>query len=168
MPVPKTERKGFIIMFLVLLIFWLLLSNSFDWQHLLTGALLSFILAYFSGVMAIRTHNRPVRITFKQALLLCYYLLCLLVEIFKANIKVAAMVLNPKLPISPGLVIMKNELKKDLPRVFYANSITLTPGTITVDLEGDLIIVHAFCRETATGVQGWYMYELMKDIEGEQ
>jgi multicomponent Na+:H+ antiporter subunit E len=77
-------------------------------------------------------------------------------------------VLNPKLPISPGLVIMRNELKKDLSRVLYANSITLTPGTITVDLEGDLHIVHAFTRGAGIDVQDWYLFDIMKKIEGDE
>ncbi len=164
----KRDYKGMLLMFLLLLAFWLLISYSYDWQHILIGVLFSLVLVAFWNQMAIRQDAPPTGFTLKQLVLMIYYLLYLLVEVIRANIKMAIIILNPKMPISPGLVIMKNELKKDLPRAFFANSITLTPGTITVDLEGDLIIVHAFTRQTAVDVQEWYLYELMKEIEGDE
>ncbi len=162
----KTDYKGYALIFTMMLIFWLLLSLSYDWQHIIIGVLLSLLMVLMWGKLALNEDAPHTGFTAKQFFLVVYYVLYLLVDIVRANISVAMIVLNPKLPISPGLVIMKNELKKDLPRVFFANSITLTPGTITVDLEGDLLIVHAFTRNTATGVQDWFLYDLMKKIEG--
>ncbi len=163
----KADVKGLALMFIVLLVFWLLLSLSYDWQHMIIGVLLSILLVAFWNKIALREDAPHTGFTLKQVWLVTYYLLYLVVDVIKANISVAIIVLSPKLPISPGLVIMKNELKKDLPRVFFANSITLTPGTITVDLEGDLLIVHAFTRGTAVGVQEWFLYDLMRKIEGD-
>ncbi len=154
-------------MFVIMLSFWLLISASVDWQHIITGVILSIILVFFWNLMAIREDGQHTGFSLRQVGYVIHYCLYLLFDIIKANIKVAYIVLHPKLPISPGLVIMKNELKKDLPRVFFANSITLTPGTITVDLEGDLIIVHAFTRRTAVEVQEWFLYRLMQKIEGD-
>lgn len=162
----KTDYKGYALIFTMMLVFWLLLSLSYDWQHLIIGVLLSLLMVSLWGKLAIREDAPHTGFTLRQVWLFTIYVLYLLMDIVRANISVAIIVLNPKLPISPGLVIMKNELKKDLPRVFFANSITLTPGTITVDLEGDLLIVHAFTRKTATGVQDWFLYDLMKKIEG--
>lgn len=163
----KRDTKGLLLMFVVMLAFWLLISLSYDWQHIITGVILSLMLVAFWDKLALREDAPHTGFTPRQVWLVITYLLYLVKDIIVANINVAIIVLSPKLPISPGLVIMKNELKKDLPRAFFANSITLTPGTITVDLEGDLLIVHAFTRGTAVGVQEWFLYDLMRKIEGD-
>lgn len=162
----KTDYKGYALIFTIMLIFWLLISLSYDWQHIIIGVLLSILMVAMWGKLAIREDAPHTGFTIRQVILVTYYFLYLLVDIVRANISVAVIVLHPKLPISPGLVIMKNELKRDLPRAVFANSITLTPGTVTVDLEGDLLIVHAFTRKTATEVRDWFLYDLMKKIEG--
>ncbi len=168
MAARKFDFNGAVIIFVLLMGFWLLLCASYHWQHLIMGAVLSLILTVVWAEVTLWEHPRPTAFTARQFVFFVYYLICLTYEVFKANIKVAAIVLNPKLPISPGLVIIRNEMKKDLSRVFYANSVTLTPGTITVDLEGDLHIIHAFTRRAGIGVQDWYLYEVMKNIEGEE
>lgn len=157
---------GFLI-FALLMGFWLLLSASLHWQHLMVGALLSAVLTVVWSNIKIGKSDHRTSFTLKQCFMMLYYLLCLAWEILKANIMVALIVLNPKLPISPGLVIMRNELKHDLMRVLYANSITLTPGTITVDLSGDYHVVHAVTESAGRGVLDWYLYDLAKKIEEE-
>jgi len=164
----KYDYPGAVIIFALLMGFWMLLTTSFHWQHLVTGAFFSLILTFAWAEITIGEHPRATSFTVKQAFLLVYYFICLAWEVLSANVKVAIIVLHPKMPISPGLVIMRNELKKDLSRVLYANSITLTPGTITVDLEGDLHIVHAFTRGAGIDVQDWYLFNIMKKIEGDE
>jgi multicomponent Na+:H+ antiporter subunit E len=78
----------------------------------------------------------------------------LLWEIAKAAWDVTKRILDPKLPISPMLVRLKAGQHSDVGRVIYANSITLTPGTITMELEGDNLLVHALTREGAEGLKG--------------
>jgi multicomponent Na+:H+ antiporter subunit E len=162
----KYDFPGAVLIFILLMGFWLLLSGSFHWQHLLTGSIFSIILTFAWAEITIGEHQRATSFTMRQVFLFIFYMFCLMFEVLKANLKVAMIVLHPKLPISPGLVIMRNELKNDLPRVLYANSITLTPGTITVDLEGDLHIVHAFTRGAGVDVQDWYLFKIIKEIEG--
>jgi len=65
-----------------------------------------------------------------------------IIEMVKANIDVALRVLNPRLPLKPGFVELKTNLKKDASRLFLANSITLTPGTLSLDVKDDRIFVH--------------------------
>lgn len=77
------------------------------------------------------------------------YGLWLLKEIVKANIEVTKLVLDPKLPIRPRLVRIKAKQETELGRVIFANSITLTPGTVSVDMQGDRIWVHALSYEGA-------------------
>lgn len=159
---------GGVLIFLLMMGFWLLLSASLHWQHLMVGILLSAVVTAVWSQIKIGDGVRRTSFTAKQLFLMIYYLLCLAWEVLKANIMVAFIVLNPRLPISPGLVIIRNELKHDLMRVLYANSITLTPGTITVDLQGDYHVVHAVTGAAGRGMLDWYLYDLAKKIEGEE
>lgn len=75
-------------------------------------------------------------------------------EIVKANIDVAKVILSPSLPVSPILLKVKASQKTELGRSIYANSITLTPGTIAVGMGDDAITVHALTRDGADGLDG--------------
>lgn len=70
------------------------------------------------------------------------YLIVLLIEMLRANLDVAMRVINPSLPINPGIVEFKTTLKSDLLKFILANSITLTPGTLTMDVKDDSFFVH--------------------------
>lgn len=80
------------------------------------------------------------------------YLPWLFLEIVKSNLDVAARILNPKLPIRPQMIEVRAGQRGEVARVIYANSITLTPGTVSVDTAGDIITVHALSDEAAAGV----------------
>lgn len=151
-------------MFVLLMIFWLLISGSLSWQHLVMGFFLVSLLTLFWNQLSIDEVGET-KISWRQLKIFTRYSLFLAFEILRANFIVAKIVLDPKLPISPGLIVLRLTLKKDLPRVFYSNSITLTPGTITVDLEGDRLLVHGMTKYHAFGVRSWYMYDIMKDLE---
>lgn len=75
-------------------------------------------------------------------------------EIIKSNLHVARVVLSPSLPIQPKLVRVKASQKTAFGQVLYANSITATPGTISLDLRDGEILVHALTQETADGLDG--------------
>jgi len=77
----------------------------------------------------------------------------LFVEIVKANIDVTKRILSPKLNISPTLFTLKSSQHSDLGKVLYANSITLTPGTVTIAIEGDTFLVHALSEDAAKDLE---------------
>lgn len=162
----QKDISGGLLIFGLMLGFWLLLAASLHWQHLLVGTLLGVVVTLVWAKVEIGD-GRRTSFTLKQVLFLLHYLACLAWEVLKANVMVALIVLNPKLPISPGLVIMRNGLSHDLTRVLYANSITLTPGTITVDLRGDYQVVHAITGSAGRGVLDWYLYDLARKLEGD-
>ena len=126
--------------FLILLGIWLLLTWSVQWQEVLVGAVVALIAELLLGdifpIGAIKIFN-PVRLywMFVYALVFGAY-------VIRANFDVAYRVLNIYLPIRPGIVKVKTRLKCDMARTFLANSITLTPGTLTVDMIEDNIYVH--------------------------
>ncbi len=124
-----------IILFLLAMLGWTLLNWLPDWQHMLVGVVASIFVAFmtadfFAKRLHLLTHS-------ERYLWFFYYVPVFIWEVFKANIDVAYRVLHPNLPIHPGIVKVKTELKSDIALTFLANSITLTPGTLTVDLDKD-------------------------------
>ncbi len=160
----KGDMMGSIFIFTLMMAFWLLISASVHWQHILVGTIFSLILTVFWSNLNISSENRT-NFTFMHVYLLLKYFVKLGFEVVVANINVAMIVLNPRLPISPGIVIMRCDLERSLLRVLYVNSITLTPGTITVELEDNLLIVHALTEDVAHGVEDWELNRRMMEME---
>ena len=126
--------KSRIILFILALIAWSLLNWVPDIQHIVVGIFVSLLVAFITGDLFItRTHmlKHPLRYWYFFA----HYLPAFLWECFKANLDVAYRVLHPKLPINPGIIKVKTELQSDTALTFLANSITLTPGTLSVDID---------------------------------
>jgi multicomponent Na+:H+ antiporter subunit E len=125
---------------------WLLLSGHDETLILAFGAISCAVvtfLAYRMGVVDYEGH--PVHLGWR----LPVYLVWLLWEIVKANIDVAKRILNPRLPISPTVFTLKPTQPTVLGNVIYANSITLTPGTVTLQVSRNELEVHALSREAA-------------------
>ncbi len=156
---------GSLFIFGLLLAFWLLISASVHWQHILVGVIFCFILTIFWSNLNISDLTKT-GFSLKQLFMLIKYFIFLGFDIVIANISVAMVVLNPRLPISPGIVIMRCDLERSLTRVLFVNSITLTPGTITVELEDNLLIVHALTEDMAHGVEDWALYRRLMEVEG--
>ncbi|MGI6308074.1 MAG: Na+/H+ antiporter subunit E [Dethiobacteria bacterium] len=160
----KRDLGGSILIAVLMLAFWLLVSNSLHWQHFLTGIIISFLTTLIWNEITAEEKVKT-KITLRQVVLFIRYFIVLVWEIIKANFIVASIVLNPRLPISPGVITMKINLEKDLVRVLYANSITLTPGTVTVELEGDRLVVHGMTKDHIEGVRDWYLLNMAKELE---
>ena len=129
-----------IIQFLVLLALWLLLTWSLQPADVIAGAVVSILVVALMGNLFIQKAGRilnPVRLFW-----MIVYVPYLLWYIFWANIDVAYRVINPAMPIRPGIVKFKTKLKTEMGKTFLANSITLTPGTLTVDIIDDTFFVH--------------------------
>ena len=136
-------------LWVILFAIWLLLSGHWDSVLLVGFGVGSCALTvYIANRMDVADHE-GVSIYWVGRFLL--YLPWLLKEILIANINVAKVILSPKLPISPIMVVFGSTQKTDLGRVLYANSITLTPGTITTGVEGDQLEIHALTRKDVDG-----------------
>lgn len=158
------DPRGFLFIASLLLVFWLLISASFDWQHILAGLVISTALTFYWGEM-IFLPGKETSIHFKQIAGFIQYTICLVLEIVKANFQVAYLVLHPRLPINPGFIITSIDLNHELSKTYYLNSITLTPGTITVKCQDDRLVVHCLTRENAQLVQHWYLYQQIYNLE---
>lgn len=123
--------------------FWVVLSGFFTPYLLTAGACCALLVVAFARRMAVvDAEGYPVHLTWRAML----YWPWLLREIVKSAWDVSKIVLDPRLPISPTMVRVKATQRSTVGMVTYANSITLTPGTISVDLKGDQILVHALTR----------------------
>lgn len=132
--------KRFLISWLVLITVWMLLSSSFDLVNILVGVGVSLIIALFYGSKT--KVFGELNINIKSFLYIIIYFFVFVIELLKSNLDVARRVLSPSLPIKPGIVKVKTKLKSKTGRMILANSITLTPGTLTIDIREDVLYIH--------------------------
>lgn len=130
----KTNAKSIISTFIVCYILWILFTWSFAPQELIAGVLISLMVAIFTARFFI--HENPFYLfapkRFFTLIIYCFGIF--IWELIKANVDMAKRALNPKLTINPGIVKVPVELKSEYGLAMLANSITLTPGTITMDI----------------------------------
>lgn len=133
----------------MLFLFWIILSGMFDYFHLTLGVISCSIVTimshdlFFKPGASIKKHSRKI-------IMFLRYIPWLLYRILLANLHVVYLVLNPKTLIDPQIVRFKSILESDIARVTFANSITLTPGTITMDIaDNGEFFVHALSRKAA-------------------
>jgi multicomponent Na+:H+ antiporter subunit E len=107
--------------------------------------------------------GHPIHLTWRAPT----YWSWLVVEIIKANVDVAKLIISSKTPITPTLLRVKASQTSDLGQVIYANSITLTPGTISVDVANGEILVHALSREGADALLEGEMDRRVTRMAGE-
>lgn len=162
----KHTWLNFLGLTLLLLLFWIAVSGSLHWQQLLLGSAAALFVAWFNRNLLITPEERPP-VTVKTLFWLTGYCAGLLADIVKANFHVAWLVLHPRMPISPQFMLLEVDLKRSGSRVLLANSITLTPGTLTVLADGGRFLVHALTRESGAGLERWALPEKLKRMEVE-
>lgn len=131
-----------IILFILAFLIWLLLSGSADPEHLLAGIAIGALVSFVTGDI-FGGKPRIFKNISRYFWFLCYIPLFLW-ECIKANIDGAYRTIHPSLPIKPGIVKVKTVLKSDAGLTFLANSLTLKPGTMTIDVdkENGFLYVH--------------------------
>ena len=107
------------------------------------------------------------RMFYRKFPLFCKYVLLLVKEIIKANMAVCKLILTRREVIEPAMVKVHTDLKTETARVMLANSITLTPGTITVSMEGRELLVHCLDKSLAEGMEDSEFVKLLEQLEGE-
>ena len=134
---------------LVLFAFWLILSASYDVAHVAAGAVAAGVVIWLKP----RGGGSGRTISWLAAL---RYVPWLVVRILRSGFHVSRLILHPALPISPRLIRHETTLRSDAELVVLGNSITLTPGTITVEIAPGELVVHAIdeasCADVADGV----------------
>jgi len=131
---------------------WILFSGRFDLFHLVLGAISSALVTGLSHDFLFHNRSRSGGDRVRETVGMIRYILWLLVQIMLANIHVLCLALHPRMrdAIEPKLVRFRPMIKGEFAKVILANSITLTPGTITVKIEGDDFIVHTISRKASS------------------
>lgn len=150
-------NRNLIIEVLLLMVFWLLLSGHYDFFHILLGVIsVAVVVALnhrlrsywiFREAVEEETRTRPIRL-FR----LFIYIPWLVWQIFLSSIQVAYVVLHPEVPADPSLIRFKTRLPSIGAKVILGNSITLTPGTLTLEIRDDEFLVHALTDVSSSGI----------------
>lgn len=130
----------YITLFIITLVFWLLITLSLSLDNIIVGIIAALITSLLFGNHFVKGVGKFAELPRYGWLLL--YIFIFLWECIKANFDVAYRVLHPALPIKPGIVKVKLEIKSDIAKTMLANSITMTPGTIAMDVKDDIMYVH--------------------------
>jgi multicomponent Na+:H+ antiporter subunit E len=160
------------LQFSTLFVFWLVLSGKLELKYLIFGIASAAIVTFVTQDLlefkeSQRSTSSSVSSLLKTGWRLFSYFMWLVYEIVKANLQVAYIVLHPKLPIEPGLLRFRTRLRSPVGHVILANSITLTPGTITVDLVDGTYLVHALVPDAAGSLLEAKMQSKLEAIFGE-
>lgn len=156
-------------MLVLLFILWIILNGRFTWdagmlQIVLVGILVAALVYAFIRRALGYTLKTELRLLRKAPLLLAYALL-LVKEVVAANFQMMRLVLRKDLEIHPVMVKIRPPLKARAARVLLANSITLTPGTITAEVDGDELIVHCIDRSFSEGMENSSFVKMLERLE---
>ena len=129
----------FLATFIISFIIYLVIAGTFNIQEIIVGLILSLII----GLLFVKII--PFEIKYLNPVRLFWFIVYIpffIWEMIKANFQIAAIVINPALPIKPGIVEGETSLKSPLGRLMLTSSITLTPGTLSVDIDDEEVSIH--------------------------
>ena len=140
-PLTFSQKLGrFLVNWIFLMLVWLAFTSTFAIQEVLIGLITSALISFLSirlFTCCTLSIFHPVKIFY-----MIKYLIVFLIALVQSNFDVARRVLTPSLPINPGIVKFKTKLKTNYSKMVLANSITLTPGTLTIDVVDDTFYIH--------------------------
>ncbi len=149
---------------LLFFLFWVILNGRFTLEICIFGVCISAAICLFCWKFLGYSFKKEVHY-YKLIGMYLVYALIVLREIFKANFDVLKIIFNGKRKVEPCLVSFTTDLKSDAARVALANSITLTPGTISVQLEGDRYVVHCLDKAFAEGLADSCFVQYLRKVE---
>jgi len=142
------------LIFGLLAVTWVVFSGQLDPFHLSLGVVSALLVIRFSADLLFSNRSQTLSDRMRQGRLLAAYLLWLLYEILLANLHVLYLALHPRGPdsVAPSVIRFKTSLRGEFAKWLLANSITLTPGTVTIKVEGDELFIHAISEKSADGL----------------
>ena len=151
-------------MFFLFFLIWIIFNGQFTWEIAGFGIVISGLIYWFTcRFLGYRPGTDLILL--KKLFQILQYVFVLIKEIVKANFAVIRMITSSRYEIEPAVVRFKSDLKTAPARILLANSITLTPGTITVLLEEDEYVVHCLDKELAEGMNHSKFVELLEKLE---
>jgi len=141
---------------------WIIFSENFTLEIIFIGLIFSIFITYTNKLLL---DFKSPKLRFGYFILFFEYLFILIIEIIKANIHVAFIILTPKPNLNSTIIIHKTNLKYDFHKMILANSITLTPGTLTISLEEDFLKIHCLKEEFKKGIANSKFENILLKIE---
>ena len=152
-------------MIVILFILWVILNGKITSEVLILGVIFSLVVTVFAQKFFYH-EKRNTRHIIKEGIMTVAYMGVLIVEILKANFAVLTVMLSSKIEIEPCFCYFRTDLKEPIHRILLANSITLTPGTITVELSEDgLYKVHCLDKSFAPGMDDSVFVKMLRKME---
>ena len=151
-------------MYILFYLFWIILNGRITVEIAVTGLFVSGLLYAFMCKFLGWNVQKDIY-SLKFIIFMINYLCVLIVEIVKSALATIAIIFNEKVEKQPVVVSFDVDIKSPVLRVLLANSITLTPGTITVNLEGKRFTVHALDESFADGIEDSVFVKMIKDME---
>ena len=151
-------------MYFLFYVLWIIFNGQLTWEIAVIGLFVAGLIYAFICKFMDWSLKKDLRII-KFTIFMVGYLFVLLWEILKANMATIRLIFSEKYEREPVLVTFKTSLKSPVLRVLLANSITLTPGTITVSLQDNEYTVHALDKELADGIEDSVFVHLLEKAE---
>lgn len=152
--------KKVISTFLVLWLIWVLIAG-FEWMEVVLGGVVALILSFIISKYV--NYSFGFKIVWQLIKFIFIYIPVFIYKLLLANFDMAYRVLSPKMPINPRVVKVPTNLKSDFSKLILANSITLTPGTLSLDVEEDGVLVHWVNARGETGSE--YKKQISQSFE---
>ena len=147
----QAQWLRYVVAFILFGSVWLLLAGKMDAGELFIGTLVTLLV-----ILLTSSHLKfidDIKFTMGMPFSVLQYLLVFLRALIEANVDMARRVLSPSLPVYPAVVEVHTKLQSPLGKLLLANSITLTPGTLTVDVLDDTLLVHWIDARGAVNMQ---------------
>lgn len=160
-------KKGDKLMFFVIFAVWLILNGKITAEICFFGIGISAALLFFMCRFMEYSLKKELLLFYLTPLLVRYFWV-LVKEIVKANICVLRIILSPELQPEPAFVYFTTRLRSGMAKLLLANSITLTPGTITISVENDRFCVHCLDKELAEGMEESVFVDLLEEMEAKE
>lgn len=154
-------------MYLFLFLAWMIFNANITVEIIILGLIFTTLIFLFMCKFMDYSLKKEIHI-YKKIWIILQFVIILVWEIFKANFSTCHIILTNRYEIEPVIVKFRTSLKSKTSRFLLANSITLTPGTITVELEEDCYTIHCLDKSYVNGIGQGKMFELLKRLEEEE
>ncbi len=162
--IEPLKRREALLMYLLLFALWIALNGKITLEIVVFGLILTTVVYRF--MVRHLEYNPDSELGFaKNSFRILVYIVVLAWEIIKSSITVMRFVFSKKLQIEPQIVFFKVPLKNEFLKAIFANSITLTPGTITADYTGDVICVHTLDYTLVEDFENSVFIRLLQGME---
>lgn len=151
-------------MFIVLLLIWFIFNGKITWELTILGVILCAGIYFFMCRFMDYSLKKDISLM-RRSVSFLYYTGVLIVEIIKSNLQVMHLTLTDREIVEPVIISYRTRLRSKLGRVILANSITLTPGTITISLEEDELVIHCLDKTIAEGIENSTFEQLLERME---